>query len=91
MIEFRDAVRVRQALTTDTSDVEAALGQIVPRGSTAVYDALYIALKDLATAAREPQQVRRQAIALLSDGADTASLSSYEDVSQLARRSGGAR
>ena len=88
VIEFRDAVRVRQALTTDTSAVEAALGEIVPRGSTAVYDALYIALKDLATAAREPQQVRRQAIALLSDGADTASLSSYEDVSQLARRSG---
>jgi Ca-activated chloride channel family protein len=88
VIEFRDAVRVRQALTTDTSAVESAIGEIVARGSTAVYDALYIALKDLASATRDPQQVRRQAIVLLSDGADTASLGTYEDVSELARRSG---
>jgi VWFA-related protein len=32
--------------------------------------------------------VRRRAIVLLSDGADTASLSSYDDVSELARRGG---
>jgi Ca-activated chloride channel homolog len=88
VIEFRDAVRVRQALTTDTTAVEAAIGEIVARGSTAVYDALYIALKELASAVRDPQQVRRQVIVLLSDGADTASLGSYEDVSELARRSG---
>jgi Ca-activated chloride channel family protein len=88
VIEFRDAVRVRQALTTDTSAVEAAIGEIVARGSTAVYDALYIALKELVTASRDSQQVRRHAIVLLSDGADTASLSSYDDVSELARRGG---
>jgi Ca-activated chloride channel family protein len=88
VIEFRDAVRVRQALTTDTSAVQAALAEIVARGSTAVYDALYIALKELVNAPRDPRQARRQAIVLLSDGADTASLSSFEDVSKLARRGG---
>jgi von Willebrand factor type A domain len=39
VIEFRDAARVRQALTTDTSAVESAIGEIVARGSTAMYDA----------------------------------------------------
>jgi Ca-activated chloride channel family protein len=88
VIEFRDTVQVRQALTGETAAVEAALGEIVARGATAVYDALYIALKDLGSATRDPQHVRRQAIVLLSDGADTASLSSYDDISELARRAG---
>jgi Ca-activated chloride channel homolog len=88
VVEFRDTVRLRQRLTTDTSAVESAIGEIVARGSTALYDALYIALKELTTASRDEQQVRRRAIVLLSDGADTASLSSYDDISELARRAG---
>jgi Ca-activated chloride channel homolog len=88
VVEFRDAVRIRQSLTSDGAAVEHAIGEIVPSGSTSLYDALYIALKELTAADRDPQQVRRQAIVLLSDGDDTASLSSYEDVSELARRGG---
>jgi len=88
LVEFRDAVRIRQPLTSDTHAVETALAQIAPRGSTSMYDALYIALKELARAEHAPQEVRRQAIVLLSDGDDTASLTSYEDVSELARRAG---
>jgi Ca-activated chloride channel homolog len=88
LVEFRDAVRIRQPLTSDTHAVETALAQIEPRGSTSMYDALYIALKELTRAERAPREVRRQAIVLLSDGDDTASLSSYEDVSELARRAG---
>ena len=88
VVEFRDAVRVRQPLTPDIGAVEATLGEIVPGGSTSMYDALYIALKELAGAVRGPEAVRRQAIVLLSDGADTASLISAEDVLDLARRKG---
>jgi Ca-activated chloride channel homolog len=88
VVEFRDAVRIRQLLTSDMAAVENAIREIVPRGSTSLYDALYIALKDLAGADRNAQQVRRQAVVLLSDGADTASLSSFDDVSELARRTG---
>jgi Ca-activated chloride channel family protein len=88
VVEFRESVRIRQALTGDSSAVQAAIGAIVPSGSTSLYDALYIALKDLSKADRGPQQVRREAIVLLSDGEDTASLSSLEDVSDLARRTG---
>jgi len=88
VVEFREAVRIRQALTGNSSAVQAAIGAIVPSGSTSLYDALYIALKDLAKADRDPQQVRREVIVLLSDGDDTASLSSLDDVSDLARRTG---
>jgi Ca-activated chloride channel family protein len=88
VVEFRDAVRVRQPLTRDLSAVEAALGEIAPGGSTSIYDALYIALKQLAGTERDPQAVRRQAIVLLSDGADTASLIGPDDVLDLARREG---
>jgi len=45
-------------------------------------------LKELARAERGPQEVRRQAIVLLSDGDDTASLISSDDVSEMARRAG---
>jgi len=38
LVEFRDAVRIRQPLTSDTHAVEAALAQIEPRGSTSMYD-----------------------------------------------------
>jgi Ca-activated chloride channel homolog len=88
VVEFRDAVRIRQPLTSDLGAVQAALGEIEPGGSTSMYDALYIALKELAASRRDPQVVRRQAIAVLSDGADTASLSSFDDVLDLARREG---
>jgi Ca-activated chloride channel homolog len=88
VVEFRDAVRVRQPLTSDINAVAATLGEIVPGGSTSMYDALYIALKELARPVRDPQVVRRQAIVLLSDGADTASLTSPEDVFDLAKREG---
>jgi Ca-activated chloride channel family protein len=88
VVEFRDAVRIRQPLTSDLGAVQAALGEIEPGGSTSMYDALYIALKELGASQRDPQVVRRQAIVVLSDGADTASLSSFDDVLDLARKEG---
>jgi Ca-activated chloride channel family protein len=88
VVEFRDVVRVRQPLTSDLNAVATALRQIAPRGSTSMYDALYITLRDLGKADHDPQQVRRQVIVLLSDGDDTASLMAYEDVLDLARREG---
>jgi Ca-activated chloride channel family protein len=88
VIEFRDTVRVRQPLTSDVGAVAAALNEIVPGGSTSMYDALYVALKALAVTGRDPRAVRRQAVVLLSDGADTASLVDPGDVLDLARREG---
>src|SRR5439155_16672848 len=57
-------------------------------GSTSLYNAVYIALKDLKKViARNVEEIRRQAIVLLSDGEDTSSLLPFEEVLDLARRS----
>jgi VWFA-related protein len=57
-------------------------------GATALRNALYVALKQFGRLAQQGGDVRRQAIAVLTDGQDTSSLISFEDVLDLARRSG---
>jgi Ca-activated chloride channel family protein len=53
-----------------------------------LYNALYISLKELRKVkARSSEEIRRQAIVLLSDGDDTSSLVPYEEVLDLAKRS----
>jgi Ca-activated chloride channel family protein len=60
----------------------------VAGGSTSMNNALYISLKGLKKIpVRQEDEVRRQAIVLLSDGEDTSSLVTFEDVLDLARRS----
>lgn len=88
LIEFRDAVTVRQPLTGDLEAMTRAIGQLTPRGGTALYNALYVSLKELDRHDQQDHGTRRKAIVVLSDGEDTASLISYEDVMELARRSG---
>ena len=57
-------------------------------GATALHNAIYVALKEFGRAAQQGSDVRRQAIAVLSDGEDTSSLVSFDDVLGLARRGG---
>ena len=53
-----------------------------------MYNAVYIALKDLKKVmARNVEEIRRQAIVVLSDGEDTSSLLPFEEVLDLAKRS----
>jgi Ca-activated chloride channel family protein len=53
-----------------------------------MYNAIYIALKDLKKiVAKDSSEIRRQAIVLLSDGEDTSSLMPFEEVLDLAKRS----
>jgi VWFA-related protein len=59
-----------------------------PRGGTALYNGTYLALKEMVKQRRDNSDVRRQAIVVLSDGVDTASLLAYDDVMELAKRSG---
>ena len=57
-------------------------------GSTSLYNAIYIALKELKKVrAQSTEDVRRQAIVVLSDGEDTSSLMPFEEVLELAKRS----
>jgi VWFA-related protein len=88
VVAFNDNVDVLQPLTEDRQALVRAVASIRPHGTTALDNAIYISLKEFGRAARQHGQVRRQAIAVLSDGQDTSSLVSFDDVLALARRMG---
>ena len=88
VIDFDSQVRILQAFTNDSAALEKAIRQTTPNGSTSLYNALYIALKDLKKIKAETTtDIRRQAIVLLSDGDDTSSLIEFDQVLDLAKRS----
>jgi Ca-activated chloride channel family protein len=88
LVEFRNSVRVSEALTSDIPRVVAALDRIAAAGGTSLHNALYVTLKDFHRQSRADADVRRRAIVVLSDGEDTASLVSFDEVLDLARRVG---
>ena len=88
LVDFDTRVMVAQEFTANASQLEEAIRRTTAGGSTALYNAIYIALKELKKVrASVGQDVRRQAIVLLSDGEDTSSLVTYEEVLELAKRS----
>jgi len=81
-------VVVMQKFTNSTQELEQAIRKTVAGGSTSLYNAIYLSLKDLKKLPpKDEQDIRRQAIILLSDGEDTSSLIALDDVMDLARRS----
>jgi Ca-activated chloride channel family protein len=88
VVTFGDNVNIAQPLTSDRNLTERAVRQAQAHGSTALNNALYVALKQFARAAQQSGEVRRQAIAVLSDGEDTSSVISFDDVLGMARKSG---
>jgi Ca-activated chloride channel family protein len=88
VVTFGDRVNIAQALTEERASLERAVRGAQPNGSTALNNALYVALKQFARGAQQEGTVRRQAIAVLSDGEDTSSVIGFEDVLAMARKSG---
>jgi VWFA-related protein len=88
VVTFADGVDVVQKLTSDHTALEQAIRRTTARGATSLHNALYIALKEFGRGASQQADIRRQAIAVLSDGEDTSSLVSFDDVLALARKSG---
>ena len=88
VVSFANSVSVLQPLTSDQALLQTAVRAADAKGSTCLNNAVYIALKQFGQTARQDGEVRRQAIVVLSDGADTASLVSFDDVIALARRMG---
>jgi Ca-activated chloride channel family protein len=88
IIDFDSQVRVLSPFTNDGAALEKAIRKTTANGSTSLYNALYISLKELKkTRAAAASEIRRQAIVLLSDGDDTSSLIEFEEVLDLAKRS----
>lgn len=88
VVDFDSRVAVVAPFTTSRQEIDAAVRSIDAGGSTSLYTAIYVALRELKkTEARSVEEQRRQAIIILSDGEDTSSLVAYDTVLDLAKRS----
>jgi Ca-activated chloride channel family protein len=88
VVDFDSRVVVLQGFTSAVPELEQAIRKTSAGGSTSLYNAIYIALKDLKkVVAKNVDEIRRQAIIVLSDGEDTSSLLPFEEVLDLAKRS----
>jgi Ca-activated chloride channel family protein len=87
VVQFNERARIIQDFTPEKAALETAIRGTRAAGSTALYNALYIALKDLQTR-RRAEELRRMALVVLSDGEDTSSLISDDQVLTVARTSG---
>lgn len=88
VVDIKDMTKVIAPLGTDVEAAKKAILATTPRGGTGLYNGLYLTLKEMAKARRASGDVRRQALVVLSDGDDTASLMSFDDVMELSKESG---
>jgi VWFA-related protein len=83
--QLTSRLTVLQDFTADKAALEAAVRRTRPAGSTALYNALYSSIRTLRSRLAK-DDARRQAIVVLSDGADNASFVGEPQVMTLARR-----
>jgi VWFA-related protein len=86
VVQFNDRRTALQEFTADQNLLETAIRRTEASGPTALHNALYVSLKEL-DKMKSARELRRRAIVLLSDGEDTASLVSDDQVMELARKS----
>ena len=82
---IRSNVLLHQSMTPDLARVDAALRSTQADGNTALYDAVYIALRQYQQKRSSASDIRRQVIVLLSDGIDTASHVTFDDLLDVVR------
>ena len=88
IINFDSRVQILETFTNDQQRLERAIRQTSAGGSTSLYNAIYISLKELKKVrAQTFEDVRRQVIVVLSDGEDTSSLVGFDEVLEQAKRS----
>jgi Ca-activated chloride channel family protein len=89
IVGFDSHEEILQDFTNDRAALERAIRRTTVGGSTALYTALYTGLTDLQRIrAQSPDELRRQALIVLSDGEDTSSLVDFDMVLDLAKRTG---
>jgi Ca-activated chloride channel family protein len=84
IMQFNDRPTVLQDFTAEMAALESAVRRTESSGPTYLHNALYVTLKDLARD-KKGTDLRRRAVVLLSDGEDTGSLVTDEQVLELAR------
>jgi Ca-activated chloride channel family protein len=79
---IQEVPRRKQPLTANRQEIAAAVRGLQPSGSTALYDAVISALRELR------DEKNRRAVVILTDGGDTGSNYSYDDATKMAREAG---
>jgi len=88
IVDFDRRVQVLQPFSDDRAALEQAIRRVEARGSTSMFNAIYIALRDHSTLAKPAgDQIRRDVIVVLSDGDDTSSLVTHDHLLDGAKRS----
>ena len=86
VIGVKETARTLHPLDTDVQGACDAIRHATASGGTALYNALYATIKQMQKLHANEGDVRRQAIAVLTDGQDTASLVSSDDLLGLAKQ-----
>ena len=82
LVTFRDQPELVRGFTTAPEDIEADLGVVQPKGWTALYDAMVLAINHMKRASRS-----RRVLLVLTDGGDNNSRYNESEVKNLVRES----
>ena len=82
LIEFSDGVRLAKSWTSDPSEITGALADAVPRGRTALLDAIALGLREVKKSTKP-----RKAVVILSDGGDNRSRLTERELHSMTRES----
>ena len=82
LIEFSDAVNLAKSWTSDPREITGALADAVPRGRTALLDAIALGLREVKKSTKP-----RKAIVIVSDGGDNRSRLTERELRSMARES----
>ena len=88
VVDFDRRIEVLEPFTPDREALQRSIRRMTARGSTSMYNAVYVALRELgALASPPPGEVRRDVIVVLSDGEDTSSVVTYDHLLDAVKRS----
>jgi Ca-activated chloride channel homolog len=82
VVSFSSSPEMLSVETQSLGSIETKLGQIVPNGSTAMLDAISVAMTRMHSA-----KYKRRALLIISDGGDNSSHHKYRDIKKLVRDS----
>ena len=88
VVGIKDSTRTLHPLDEDVSAACEAIRHATASGSTALYNAVYTTIKQMEKVHVADGDVRRQAIAVLTDGDDTSSLVTFDDLLALSKQAG---
>jgi VWFA-related protein len=82
IFSVRDVPRREVPLTTDRGAIETAIASIRAAGRTSLYDSISSALRELRA------EKNRRAIVILSDGGDTSSILTFDEIDRVSKEAG---